>query len=212
MVAGLDPVAAGLAVSLARPGRNVTGVCFLNEDLITKRVQLLKEVLPGIQRIGILYGPEGGRAEAWLRTTEGAARSLSLQTQVVEFRTIDDLKGAFATLAASKVEAIIPVPSSFLSSHPESVTKLAALHRKPAMYSSPRYSDAGGLLSYHADIQGGVARAAEYVDRILKGSRASDLAIQQSTLVELVVNLKSAKELGLVIPPSVLLRADRVIQ
>ena len=212
MVAGLDPVAGGLAVSLARPGRNVTGVYFLNEDLITKRVQLLKEVIPGIQRIGILYDPEGGRAEAWLRRTEAAARSLNIQTQVAIFRTLGDLPGAFATLEASNVDAVIPVPSSFLASHPESITALEVRHRKPSIYSSARFSDAGGLLSYHADIQGALTGAADYVDRILKGARAAELAIQQSTNLELVVNLKTAKALGVTIPKTVLLRADRVIE
>jgi ABC-type uncharacterized transport system substrate-binding protein len=212
MVAGLDPVASGLAVSLARPARNVTGVYFLTEDLVTKRVQLLKELIPGLKRIGILYNPEGGRADAWRRATEAAARSLNLQFQVSEFRKLPDLEAAFAALVAARADALVPVPSSFLSSHPQSVTTLAVRHRMPGIYSSPRYTDAGGLLSYHADIQGGVERAAEYVDRILKGALAGDLAIQQSTKVELVVNLKTAKAMGLTVPPSFLLRADRVIE
>ena len=212
MVAGLDPVAGGLALSLAHPGRNVTGLCFLTEDLITKRVQLLKELLPGLQRIGILYDPEGGRASTWRNSTEAAARSLNLQTHVFEFRRLDDLDGAFATMAAAKVEAFVPVPSSFLGAHAAQVTTLEMRHRKPGIYSSPRYTDAGGLASYHADIQGAMARAADYVDRILKGAHAGDLAIEQSTKIELVINLKTAKLLGIKVPQSVLARADRVVE
>lgn len=212
MIAGLDPVGSGIAQSLARPGRNVTGVSFLTEDLNAKRVQILKELMPGLQRLGILYDPDGRRASTWLREIEATARSLKLEAKVVEFRKLSDLDSAFAALEASHAEAIIPVSSSFLASHADYVVALAARYRKPVIYSGWRYSDVGGLASYHGDIQWAIARAADYVHRILNGALPGDLPIEQATKVELVVNLRTANALGLTVPQSVLSRADRVIE
>jgi putative ABC transport system substrate-binding protein len=211
MIAGLDPVEAGLATSMSRPGGNVTGVTLFSGDLIAKRVQLLKEVLPSLKRLGILYNADSATS-MWRRDLEAIARDMQLQTQIAEVRTADQLEGAFARLAASRIDGFIVIPSSFLTANAERVVELAKRHNTPGVYNSWRYLEAGGLMTYQADVSAAVARAAVYVDRILKGSSPRDMPIEQPTKIEFGVNLKAAKELGVTIPPAILLRADRVIE
>ena len=212
MIAGIDPVKTGLAASMSHPGKNVTGVTLLSAELQAKRVQLLKELVPGLKRIGVLFAPEGGAAGAFGGETEDAARRMELTTHVAEVRKIEDLEGAFASMSAAHVQAAIGVPSSLLAAHAERVTRLAASHRIPMVYSGNRYADAGGLLTYHVDTTGAVARAAGYIDRILKGASPGDLPIEEPVQFELKVNAKAAEALGLKVPQSILIRADRVIK
>ena len=212
MVSGVDPVRAALAQSIGHPGKNVTGVSTLVESVQAKRVQLLTELIPGVRRIGLLFAPEASAANAYRHETENAAQLLGLTTHVAEIRKVEDLEGAFASLSGSHVQAAVLVPSSFLNSLATRITALAARHRIPIIYSATRFVEAGGLLTYVADLRTAVTRAADYVDRILRGALPGDLPIEQLEKLELVVNMKAAKALGIGIPQSILVRADRVIE
>jgi putative ABC transport system substrate-binding protein len=210
-----DPVQDGLVANLARPGANLTGSTFLGPELVPKRLALLKEALPGVSRIAVLWHP-GAFGERTMRDmvkeTEAAARTLGVQLQFVEARGPDEFDRAFSAMARERADAFIVFPSVMLFNERRRIVALAAQSRLPAMYQSREFVELGGLIGYGASIPDAVRRAATYVDRILKGAKPGDLPVEQPTKFELVINLKTAKALGLTIPPSVLGRADEVIQ
>jgi putative ABC transport system substrate-binding protein len=206
-----DPVAAGLVASLARPGGNVTGLAFLSEDLPGKWLELLKEALPGVSRVAVLWNPptEAGQ----LRVSDVAARSLGVRLQALKVERGDDLGRAFAEAKRGRAEALFVLSSPFFYAHRTRLVELAARHRLPTMYHQQEFVvGSGGLMSYGPNLRDLFRRAATYVDKILKGARPADLPVEQPTKFELIVNLKTARALGLTIPPTVLARADQVIE
>jgi putative ABC transport system substrate-binding protein len=210
-----DPVRDGLVASLARPGANVTGSTFLGPELVPKRLELLKEALPRVSRVAVLWHP-GAFSEHTVREmfkeTEAAARTLRVQLQPVAVRAIDELESAFATMAREHAEALFVFPSTLLFTERRRIVDLAAKHRLPSMSNASEFVELGGLIGYGASIADLNRRAATYVDRILKGAKPADLPVEQPTKFELTINLKTAKALGLTLPQSLLLRADRLIE
>jgi ABC-type uncharacterized transport system substrate-binding protein len=206
-----DPVRLGLVASLARPGGNVTGLTTQSDELPGKWMQLLKETVPRISRVALLWHPESS-AES-VRASETAARSLRIRLQTLKVGRPDDFAAAFAEAQKNHTEAIIVLGGAFFYTHRARLVELAAKHRLPTMYGQKAFVvDAGGLMSYGANFHDLFRRAAGYVDKILKGAKPADLPVEQPTKFELAINLKTAKALGLTIPPSVLFRADEVIQ
>jgi len=212
-----DPVGAGFAASLARPGGNITGLAFQDSDLGTKRLQLLKEVLPGLTRVAILYDPRGPdeatRASAAniLHETEAAARSLGLTGHVLPVRRASDFENAFASAKRARAQAVMQVSSPLFAAHRQVLVDLASRNQLPVACETREFVVLGCLLAYGPSFDDMFRRAATYVDRVLKGAKPGDLPIEQPTRFELVVNMKTAKALGLTIPPAVLLRADEMI-
>ncbi len=210
-----DPVGDGLVASLARPGGNITGSTFLGPELVPKRLDLLKEALPKISRVAALWHP-GAFGEhtmtEMLKGAEAAARTLGVQLQLVGVRGPDEFDRAFSAMTKERAEALMVFPSTMLFNERRRIVDLAAKSHMPTMYQSRQFVELGGLISYGASITDLVRRAATYVDKILKGAKPGDLPVEQPTKFELVINLKTAKALGLTIPPSVLGRADEVIQ
>jgi putative ABC transport system substrate-binding protein len=209
-----DPVGDGLVASLGRPGGNITGSTFLGPELVPKRLDLLKEALPRVSRVAALWHPGafGERTmKDMLNGTEVAARALGVQLQLVEVRGPDEFDRAFSTMTKGRAEALMVFPSTMLFNERRRIVDLAAKSQRPAIYQSRQFVDLGGLISYGASINDLIRRAATYVAKILKGAKPADLPVEQPTKFELVVNLKTAKALGLTIPPSVLQRADEVI-
>jgi putative ABC transport system substrate-binding protein len=207
-----DPTATGLVASFARPGGNITGVYSPYAELSPKRLELLKETLPGIMRVAVLWDPAfWGSTRAW-RETEAAARSLGLELKSLEAQRADDLEGAFRTATRARSGALITLRNPLIVRHQLQVVKLAAKSELPAMYDDRPFVEAGGLMSYGANLADLYRRAAGYVDKILKGAKPADLPVEQPTRFELVINGKTARALGLTIPQSILIRADQVIQ
>lgn len=212
MVVTVDPVATGLVDSLARPGGNITGLTRLTRELSGKRLELLKEAVPGISRIGILWSATLG-GPGTLNDYEAAARPLKIQVQSLEVRGPNpDLDGAFLDAAKGRASAIITARSTALIPYPKRIAALALKNRLPSMFEDREYVEVGGLMSYSADDAESFRRAATYVDKILKGAKPADLPVEQPTKFEFVINLKTAKQIGLTIPPGVLARADKVIR
>jgi ABC-type uncharacterized transport system substrate-binding protein len=210
-----DPVADGLVVSLAQPGGNVTGNTFLGPELGPKRLQLLREVIPRVSRVAALRHPGvyGERTmRDMLKELEKAARSIGVELQVVGANSPNDFDNAFAEMGKAHAAALIVLPSPMFYTEHRRLVDLAAKHRLPAIYVFREAVDAGGLMAYGASIPDLFRRAAAYVDKILKGSKPADLPVEQPTKFELVINLKTAKALGLTIPQSLLQRADEVLQ
>ena len=211
MVAAADPVGRGLVASLSHPGGNVTGLSLSNEELSSKRVQLLKEFVPLLARVAVLRNPlMTGHAFFW-QDTEAAARKLGLELQPLEVRGVDDFEVAFAAARRGNAQALIAFDDPLIIANRTRVMALAADHRIPAMYGFREFPDDGGLMSYGANFAVLFRRAATFVDKILKGANPTDLPVEQPTKFEFVVNLKTAKALGLVIPPAILASADDVI-
>ncbi len=207
-----DPIGNGLIASLARPGGNVTGLTSLSRELWGKQVGLLKELIPTLSRVAVLSTPANPTNTRRLPEIETAARGLGLQVKSVQVRDAKQLDEAFSTMVKERAEALlVPTDPVFLTQRTQ-VTELAARNRLPAIYGSPDYVQAGGLMAYAADRVELFRRAATYVDKILKGAKPADLPVEQATKFELVINLKSAKALGLTIPQPLLLRADEVVQ
>jgi len=205
-----DPVESGVVASLARPGGNITGLSLqTSEGFAGKYLELLKEAVPKASRVAILGRPS---ARSPVQAMERAARSLEVRIQLVEVDQPGQLEGAFAALAAQNVAALVVTPSPFNVTHRARIVSLAAKHRLPAMYGLTAFVDAGGLMAYGASLRDLFRRAATYVDKILKGAKPADLPVEQATKFDLVINMKTARALGLVIPPSLLGRADRVIE
>jgi putative tryptophan/tyrosine transport system substrate-binding protein len=211
MLTGSDPVALGFVASLARPGGNITGVAVMTVGLAAKRIELLKELLPRLSRVGLLLAPNVANPVN-LRESEAAARSLSMQIEPMEVRTANEIESRIAELVKSGVGGISVSAATLLSSHSGRVVAAIAKHRLPAVYSNERYAEAGGLMTYASSVNRAFMRAAGYVDRILKGARPGELAIEQQQEFELAINMKTAQALGLKIPQALLVRAERVIQ
>ncbi|PYM57627.1 MAG: ABC transporter substrate-binding protein [Candidatus Rokuibacteriota bacterium] len=205
-----DPVRARLVPSLARPGGNLTGVTFLSEELAAKRVELLKEVMPGASRLGVLWDP--AHADNDFQEIQGAARRLGLRLLSLEVRRPGDLDAAVGTAVREHVDALIVVPGRLMALLDKRITEAAASHRLAVISGWREFASVGALLTYGPNRLEGSKRVAYYVDRVLKGTKPADLPIERPTTFELVVNTKTAKVLGLTIPPSVLARADEVIE
>ena len=207
-----EPVAIGLVESLPRPGRNFTGLTTINRELMPKRLEMLKETIPGLARVGYLANPDYEVHKAQLTDMGAAARGLGLTLHLAEVRAPSEFKRAFARLAAAHVGAFIVQQDDLFVGNRALVIDAATQRRLPGMYVFSLYPRSGGLMSYGANAEDLYRRAAEYLDRILKGARPSDLPVERPTKFEFVINLKTAKALGLTIPPSLLQRADEVIQ
>jgi putative ABC transport system substrate-binding protein len=212
MITGGDPVRSGFVVGLARPGGNITGVMLLQSELAGKQMELLKQVVPSLRNAAILWDPAMPTTTADLTDVRNAARSLGLRLQIVEARSATDYAGAFAAMAKERAAAVVVIGSPTFLADQRRIADLAAKHRLPATYSFKEQAEIGGLMSYGTSQADVVRRAASYVDKILKGAKPGDLPVEQPTTFELVINLKTAKALGLTIPQSLLLRADRVIE
>ena len=210
-----DPVGSGLVTSLARPGGNVTGLSSIGPELVGKRLELLKQAVPGVDRVAILRQPValGERtAMDMLKVADAAARALGVQPQFVEARDPDELARAFSDMTSARAGALTVLPANMFLREHRRLVDLAAKNRLPAVYTSRDFVDAGGLMSYGANQADLFRRAATYVDKILKGAKPGDLPVEHPTKFELVINLKTAKALGLTIPQSVLAHADEVIR
>ena len=212
MLAAGDPVAAGLVASLARPGGNLTGMSLSTKELSSKRLALLKEALPHITRVAVLTNPGNPFHAVFWSETQTAAQTLGLRLQSIEVRTTDDFDEAFTAAAQGHAEALLAFDDSLTIGGRARLVTLAARRRLPAMYGLREFPDAGGLLSYGANVLDQYRRSAAFVDKILKGAKPADLPVEQPTKFELVINLKTAKALGLTMPPSLLARADQVIE
>ncbi len=212
MAAAGDPVGAGLVASLARPGGNVTGLSLQVPELGGKRLQLLQEVVPGVSRVAVLWNAANPYPALVVRETELAARTLGVQLQSLEVRGPDDFETAFQAATRGHAGALITVDDPLTVNQRARIVDFAGKSRLPAMYGVREFVDAGGLMAYGAHVPDMWRRAATYVDKILKGAKPADLPVEQPTRFELVVNMKTAKALGLTIPQSVLIRADQVIQ
>jgi putative ABC transport system substrate-binding protein len=211
MVAAQDPVAAGLVDSLAHPGGNITGVSRLSRDLSGKRMELFKEAVPGISRVGVLAAQ--GFADSGLKEYESAAHALKMSLQYLEVRGPNpDLEATFREAAKNRVNALVIIGSRSINRLRKEMVELPLKNRLPSMYETTSYVERGGLMSYSANDVEIFRRAALYVDKILKGAKPADLPVEQPTKFEFVINLKTAKQIGLTIPPNVLARADRVIK
>ena len=209
---GVDPVAFGLVTSLSHPSGNLTGVAFLLGELWPKRLQLLHELVPKAGTIGVLVNPANSNSGANTRNLEPAAKALGLQLEVLPASTEPDIEAAFATIQRRRVDALLVGDDPFFNSRSSQLPAMAAAHRVPTIYFAGEFAASGGLISYGPSFTAMTRLAGEYTGRILKGTKPADLPVQQPTAFELVVNLKTAKELGLTVPPSILARADEVIE
>jgi putative ABC transport system substrate-binding protein len=210
-----DPVTSGLVTSLARPGGNVTGLSLLFPELVGKGLEHLKQAVPGVSRVAVLLQPGAVPERTYkdiLKEAEAAARTLGVRLQVVEARGPADIDRAFSDMARARAGALTVLSTPMFASERRRLVDLAAKNRLPTVFSFRVYVDAGGLMSYGPNTTDLFRRAATYVDKILKGAKPADLPVEQPTKFELVINLKTAKALGLTIPPSLLGRADEIIQ
>ena len=207
-----DPVGDGLVSSLARPGGNITGLSLMTPDLDGKRLELLKEVFPKVARVAFLWDVGSVRGNRPLTDMEAAAKALGLKLQSLPVRSLDDFESAFARAKRDGVQALITSPNTLIITQQRQVLDFAAKNRLPAMYPTSEFVEAGGLMSYAPNYADLWRRAANYVNNILKGAKPSDLPVEQPTKFELVINLKTAKQIGLTISPNVLARADKVLK
>ena len=213
MVNSSDPVGSGLVKTLAHPGANITGVTNFSPEISGKRIQLLKESVPILSRVAYLWNRDVAGASDVYREIETAARRLSMEIQSVEVHRTEDIDGAFAALVkGGNMGLLVQAPNPVLYTNRIQISNLANARHLPSMFNRVEYVSAGGLMSYGPNVSDMYRRAAAYVDKILKGAKPADLPVEQPTKFELVINLKTAKALGLTIPPSILLRADRVIE
>ncbi len=207
-----DPVGNGFVASLARPGGNITGLSTLSPEIIGKQMELLKEIIPMISRVAVFGNSiQPGNPQA-LRETELAAGALGAQLQYLDIRTPKDIETAFREANKGRADAVIVLGNVVVTSHPKQFVEVAGKSRLAAIYWSPEFVEAGGLMAYSVSITDLFRRAATYVDKILKGTKPADLPVEQPTKFELVINIKTAKALRLTIPQSVVIRADRLIQ
>jgi len=209
---GDDPVKLGLVASLARPGGNVTGINFFNVEVLGKRLALLHELVPQALRVAVLLNPANPAWEVALREVQEAARIIGLQIHVLKASTSREINALFDTVARERPDALFIAPDAFWVDYREELINLAARARIPAAYHNPNYVAAGGLMSYATNIADTYRQIGIYTGRILKGEKPADLPVQQATKLELVINLKTAKALGLTIPETLLATADEVIQ
>jgi ABC-type uncharacterized transport system substrate-binding protein len=209
---GSDPVAAGLVDSLARPGGNITGFTTVSAVLAGKRLELLREIVPKLARVAALWNPQDpSSAQSW-KESQLPAREMGLQLHSMEVSRADKFESAFKEATKASSAALALMASPFFFSNQKQIVDLAAKHRLPAIYANGEFVGSGGLMSYGADEDEAYRRAAVFVDKILKGTKPADIPVEQPTKFELVINLKTAKQIGLTIPPNVLARADRVMK
>jgi putative ABC transport system substrate-binding protein len=207
-----DPVKAGVVGSLARPGGNVTGLTMIGPELSAKRLQLLKEAVPKIALVAVIWNPTDPPAADFLRETKAAARSLGQKIHAIEARAPAELDAAFKAVADARPSAFFTIPNGMFQDNKTHILEFATKNRLPGVFPNRLFAEAGGLISYGLNHAANFRRAAAFVDKILKGSKPADLPVEQPTKLELVINLKTAKALGLTIPPSLLLQADQVIE
>jgi putative ABC transport system substrate-binding protein len=208
-----DPVGVGFVASLARPGGNITGVTHLAPDLTGKRLELLKEVVPRLSRVAVLWNPnQPGQSLAYYKEAQAAAQALKLSLTSTEARNRDELERVLSAIGKARPQALFELPDPLIFFNRQLIVDYAAKQRLPAMYSFREYVDAGGLMSYGTSFPDLFHRAATYVDKILKGTKPADIPVEQPMKFELIINLKAAMQIGLTIPPSVLARADRIIR
>ena len=210
MITSADPVQGGLVASLARPGGNVTGVTFVSSELAGKRLQFLKEAAAALTRVAVLWNPDHPDDE--FRATQAAGRSLGVHVESLEVRRRDDFDGAFAVASRDRAEAVIVASSRLMTVNRGRILQLAAQNRVVLASGWGPWAAEGGLLSYGPDLEAVIRNSTTYVDRILKGARPADIPVEQPTKFALVINLKTARSFGLTIPPSLLQRADQVIE
>jgi putative ABC transport system substrate-binding protein len=207
-----DPVADGLVESLARPGANVTGVTAIAQELSAKRLELLKEAVPGLRRVAVLTNPDSPYTRAFVNDAVPAAQSLGLQLQILQARRPAEFEAAFSAMRSGDVQGLMVLADIMFNTEHARIVELAAKSRVPAVYWDRAYVSAGGLMFYGAGLSGIYRHAATYVDKILRGAKPSDLPVEQPTTFELVINLQAARALGLDLPPSFFARADEVIE
>jgi putative tryptophan/tyrosine transport system substrate-binding protein len=213
MIINQDPVATGLVDSLARPGGNITGISRLTRELNGKRLELLTEVVPGMARVSILWDSSSEGAKISFKEDQAAARALRIQLQSLEVRGPNpDLNGAFQSAVKGRASALVAVGGALLNGHRKQIANYAIKHRLPSMYDSSLWIEPGGLISYSTNDAESYSRAARLVDKILKGTKPADIPVEQPTKFEFVINLKTAKQIGLMIPPEVLARATKLIK
>ena len=207
-----DSVREGFVANLARPGGNITGLTAISMDLAGKRLELLKETVPGLTRAGVLWDAADQGAAANFKETEALARALGVQVQSVEVRRPEDFESVFKAPTGERVQGLIVLPGPLIARHRTRILELAAKSRLPTMFTDGRHVESGGLMSYAPHYPEMFRRAATYVDKILKGAKPADLPVEQPTKFELVINLKTAKALGVKIPAHLLMEADKVIE
>ena len=212
VVTGGDLVGAGVVATLARPGGNVTGLSFLGTELVVKQMELLKRVAPAIRNVAFLGNGAIQTEVLFYKGMERAAPELGVSTRFADARTLPDFEAAFAGMTRDRVQGLVVAPNVSYIANRQAIVNLAAKARLPAVYQSREFAESGGLLSYGIDRPAFFRRSAVYVDKILRGAKPGDLPIEQPTKFELAINLKTAKGLGLTIPPSLLQRADQVIE
>ena len=206
-----DPVRLGLVASLARPGGNLTGINFLNDELVAKRLQILRELVPGAARVAVLVNPSGP-GEATTKDLDAAARTIGLQVRILNASNSAEIDTAFASLANDRPDALFVAADPTFNNRRKQVVLQAMRHRLPAAYASREYAEAGGLMSYGTDLLDTYRLLGTYTGRILKGAKPADLPVLQPTKFELVINQMTARILGLDVPPTLLARADEVIE
>ena len=213
IISSVDPVAAGYVQTFAHPGGNITGLAWLNRDLSAKRVELLKEILPKLSRVGVLWDADGPGPAIAFKEYEGAARAFNLDLKSFDVRgPAPDLVGAFQAASNARTEALIVVGNPLMSQHMKLTFALATKHKLPSMTEEDRYVNAGGLISYGANFAELYRRAADYVAEILKGVKPADLPVKLASRFEIFINLKTAQQIGLVVPQQILVQADKVIK
>jgi putative ABC transport system substrate-binding protein len=212
MAFSADPVRDGFVASLARPGGNITGLSSLSPELSGKRLELLKETFPQLARVGVLWDPADPGATANVKETETAGQALGVQVQPLEVRSQKDFQNALKAANEGRARALILQQTNLTNTHRKEIVELATKHRLPTMLGESGIMDTGGLMSYGPNYSDLFRRAAVYVDKILKGTKPSDIPVEQPTKFEFVINLKTAKQIGATIPPNVLARADTVIK
>jgi putative tryptophan/tyrosine transport system substrate-binding protein len=206
-----DPVGSGLVPNLARPGGNITGTSVMAPELVGKQLEVLKEIVPKVSRVALLRNPDNPATAAQLQQAEAAARALGVRLQTLEARGPQEIDNAFAAMTKERAGALLILADAVFVNQLRQIAELAAKRRLPAIYVGTEYAEAGGLMGYSANFLDLERRAATYVDKLLKGAKPSDLPVEQPTKFELVINLRTAKAIGLTIPPSLLQRADQII-
>ena len=208
-----DPIGTGLVVSLARPGANITGTSAMSAEVVGKSLQLLKEVVPNLSRVAVLWNPDNAIFQAqMLKETQIAAGALGVQPQAFAARDVDELERAFAAITTASLGALLVLADPIFILHRARIVNFAEKSRLPTMYGTREFTTAGGLMAYGPDYNDLFRRAAAYVDKILRGASPADLPVEQPTKFELLINLKTAKALGLTVSPSLIARADEVIE
>jgi ABC-type uncharacterized transport system substrate-binding protein len=207
-----DPVGSGLVANLARPGGNVTGLSIVATELSGKRLELLKEALPKVTRVVVLWNPTSSGESLQFKETQAVAKALGVQLQSMKVQGANDFETGFQVVKKEGAQALLVIPSPVTNSNLKQILEFAAKNRLPAMYAGPEVVHAGGLMSYAPNYADQFRRAAIFVDKILKGAKPADLPVEQATKFEFIINLKTAKQIGVTIPPNVLARADKVIK